>query len=175
MSVAVEAHSPSVQVADEIIVRAILGATADCLNMCDATARCVGVAAVPCHDFGSVTGMIGLHGDVSGFVTVNMSETVACSTVGGLLQDRFERLSPQVIDGVGEMTNIISGGIKRTLVGTRWAFKHVTVPSVIVGQRYQIAYAKGIEYACATFEHDNADALLLPDRLLHVAVSLIKL
>ncbi len=175
MSVAVESPSTTVQVADELIVRAILSATVDCLNMCDAKARCVGIAAVPCHDFGSVTGMIGLHGDVSGFVTVNMSETVACSAVGGLLQDRFERLSPQVVDGVGEMTNIISGGIKRTLVGTRWAFKHVTVPSVIVGHRYQIAYAKGIEYACATFEHSNADALLLTDRLLHVAVSLIKL
>ena len=174
MSTAVAADTELV-VADPLIVRSIVAAVADCLTMCDTAARCVGVAAVPARDAGTVTGIIGVHGDVSGFVTINLPETVACSAVGGLLQERFERLTPQVIDGVGEIANIISGGIKRGLVGTRWGFSHVTVPSVIVGQNYQIAYAKGLEYACVSFEHQNADALLLSDRLIHVAVSLIRL
>ncbi|MBN2021304.1 MAG: chemotaxis protein CheX [Pirellulales bacterium] len=160
---------------DSELFKAIAGAVESCLTMCDTRARCVGMSTVPTRDPGVVTGLIGVHGDVSGFITVNMAEHVARSAVGGLLQDRFDTLTSQVIDGVGEMTNIISGGIKNGLSGTPWGFKFVTVPSVIVGNNYQIAYASGLEYLCVTFEHQNEDALLLDQRILQVAVSLIRL
>jgi chemotaxis protein CheX len=104
-----------------------------------------------------------------------MAESVAMSAVAGLLQERFDRLTPQVIDGVGEITNMIAGGIKKNLGGSPWAFSHVTVPSVIVGRNYQIAYARGLQYLAATFEHINEEVLLLDDRLIQVAISLIRL
>jgi chemotaxis protein CheX len=143
--------------------------------MCDTQARCVGVSAVPVRDPGSITGIIGVHGQVSGFVTVNMAEQVAISIVSGLLQDEFTKLSPQIVDGVGEITNIVAGGIKKGLARTPWAFSHVTVPSVIIGHNYQISYARGLQYLCVTFEHENEEALMLDDRLLQVATSLIRL
>ncbi|NLS92528.1 MAG: chemotaxis protein CheX [Planctomycetaceae bacterium] len=160
---------------DTTILKAIVDAVDDCLTMCDANAKCVGTSTVPMADPGTVTGMIGIHGNVSGFITVNMAEKVAMSAVGGLLQDQFTQLDAQVIDGVGEMTNIISGGIKNGLAGTHWQFSHVTVPSVIVGRNYQIAYAKGLEFLAVTFEHDNVETFLLDDRLLKVAVSMLRL
>jgi CheY-specific phosphatase CheX len=143
--------------------------------MCDSQASCVAIARVPARDPGSVTGLIGVHGSVSGFITVNLAERVAKSIVGGLLQDNFEALTGQVIDGVGELNNIIAGGIKKGVLGTPWAFANVTVPSVIVGRNYQIAYCRGLEYLSATFEQQNDDAVMLDDRLLQVAVSLIRL
>ncbi len=161
--------------ADSALLSAITTSVESCLTMCDTTAKCVGISTIPTRDPGSVTGMIGVHGNVSGFITVNLAEAVALATVGGLLQDKFEKLSPQVIDGAGEMTNIIAGGIKKGLSGSPWGFSHVTVPSVIIGQNYQIAYSAGLQYLCASFEHDNEDALLLDDRLIKVAVSLIRL
>ena len=119
--------------------------------------------------------MIGVHGKASGFVTVNMSDQIAMAAVGGLLDERFDQLTPQVVDGTGEITNIIAGGMKNGLAGTQWAFSHVTVPSVIIGQNYQIAYARGLEYVAATFEHNDENSLMLEDRLLQVAISLIRL
>ena len=101
--------------------------------------------------------MIGVHGSVSGFITVNLAERVAMEVVGGLLQDKFHTLCSQIIDGVGELTNLVAGGIKKSLSGTDWCFSHVTVPSVIVGQKYQIAYCRGLQYVSATFEHENHD------------------
>jgi CheY-specific phosphatase CheX len=95
--------------------------------------------------------------------------------VGGLLQDSFDALTGQVVDGVGELTNIIAGGIKKGVLGSPWAFNNVTVPSVIVGRNYQIAFCRGLEYLSVTFEQENDDAVLLEDRLLQVAVSLIRL
>lgn len=157
------------------ILNTIMEAVDSCLTMCDTTAKCVGTSTVPMADPGTVTGMIGIHGNVSGFITVNMAEKVALSAVGGLLQDEFTQLDAQVIDGVGEMTNIISGGIKNGLSGSPWQFSHVTVPSVIVGRNYQIAYAKGLNFLSVTFEHDNEDAFLLDDRLIKVAISMLRL
>jgi chemotaxis protein CheX len=161
--------------ADPLQLKAVVSAVDNCLMMCDAHARCVGISTIPIRDPGSITGMIGVHGDVSGFITVNLCERVALSLVGGLLQDQFDQVDHQIIDGVGEVTNIIAGGIKNGLAGTHWGFSHVTVPSVIVGRNYQIAYAKGLQYLSATFEHENANVFMLEERLLHVAISLIRL
>ena len=160
---------------DPVLLNAIIDGVQSCLTMCDAEAKCVGMSTIPTRDPGSVTGMIGVHGEVSGFITVNMAEAVAMSAVGGLLQDHFEKLTSQVIDGAGEMTNIIAGGIKNGVSGTQWGFKYVTVPSVIVGQNYQIAYAGGLQYLSATFEQTNEEAIMLDDRLIKVAISLIRL
>ncbi len=157
------------------LLRAMIGAVDSCFGMCNMEARCVGMSAVPMRDPGRITGLIGVHGQVSGFITVNMSEQVAMKAVGGLLDESFEKVTPQVVDGAGEMTNIIVGGVKNGLLGTRWAFSHVTVPSVIIGQNYQIAYSAGLEYVAAAFEHQDRETLMLDDRLLQVAISLIRL
>ena len=165
----------SSMIANQDLLRAITGGVESCLTMCDSSVKCVGMSTVPTSDPGSVTGMIGVHGQVSGFITVNMAEQVARKAVAGLLQERLDALTPQVVDGVGEMTNIIAGGIKSALSGTPWSFSNVTVPSVIVGQNYQIAYAKGLEYLAVTFEQQNDETIMLDDRLMKVAISLIRL
>ncbi len=162
-------------VADPVLVKAVTSGVNGCLTMCGAEARCVGLSAVPTSDRGSITGLIGVQGDVSGFITVNLAEKAAFSLVGGLLQEPCNAISSQVVDAVGEITNIIAGGIKTGLGGTAWAFRHVTVPSVIVGQHYQIAYTKGLEYASVTFEHQNEEAVMLDDRMMQIAISLIRL
>ena len=160
---------------DGPLYKAIGTAVGNALLMCECRARCVGIATVPSAEPGRVTGLIGVHGKVSGFVTVNLAERFAIHAVNGLLQDKQDTLTAQVVDGVGEITNIIVGGIKSALADTPWAFPHITVPSVIVGSGYRMAYAKGLEFLCVTFEHDDPEAVLLDDRLLQVSVSLLKL
>jgi chemotaxis protein CheX len=167
--------SPETFVADPLLLNAATKAMHDSLTMCNAKVRCVGVATVPVREPGAITGIIGVHGDVSGFVTLNLAEAAARTFVGGLLQDRFERLSSQVIDGVGELTNMLVGGIKRGLAGSPWAFSHVTVPSVIMGRSYQIAFTKGLQYFSTVFEHETEESLLLDDRLLQVTIALMRL
>ncbi|MHB0957814.1 MAG: chemotaxis protein CheX [Pirellulaceae bacterium] len=174
MAMAIESELAILGV-DPILFHAIVDAVNSCLTMCDTTVRCVGVSCVPTRDTGLVTGMIGVHGSVSGYVTLNIAEPVARSAVAGLLQERCDSLTSQVVDGVGEITNIIAGGIKRSLTGTPWGFSQVTIPSIIVGQNYHIAYAKGLNFLCVVFEHESPDTLLLDDRLVQVSVSLIRL
>lgn len=145
------------------------------LEMCDIKARCVGISAMPTQQTGILTGMIGVHGKVSGFVSMNISEEFVISAVEGLLQEKYGKLSSQVVDGAGEITNIIVGGIKSKLSKTEWGFSQITVPSVIVGQNFSIAYSRGLEYLTVTFEYDNPNVIRLEDRMLHVSMSLLTL
>lgn len=156
------------------LLEAVVGAVTKGLQMCGVTARCVGVSSVPARETGNITGMIGVHGSVSGFVTVNLAERFALKAVEGLLGDTYTELTSQVVDGAGEITNIIVGGVKSSLARTDWAFNQITVPSVIVGQGYSIAYARGLEFLNVTFEHDDPEAVLLTDRLMQVSVSLLR-
>jgi chemotaxis protein CheX len=157
------------------LLRSILDAVQNALVMCDSQARCVGISTVPTREPSPLTGLIGVHGKVSGFLTVNMAEKSAIKLVEGLLGEKYGTLTPQIVDGAGEITNIIVGGIKSTLAGSTWSFSHITVPSVIIGRGYQIAYAKGLDFVCATFEREDPEAILLEDRLFHVSVSLLRL
>ena len=160
---------------DPLLMHALTSAVESALTMCDVKARCVGVTSVPAQEPGIITGMLGVHGKVSGFMTVNFSERFAVRAVAGLLQEDCQELSAQVVDGVGEITNVIGGGVKRALATTPWGFSHVTVPSVIVGSGYRIAYAKGLDFLCAVFEHDDEEAIMLQDRMLQVSISLLRL
>lgn len=162
-------------VSEPHLLRATLEAVSDGLQMCGVHAPCVGVSSVPQQESGTVTGMIGVHGQVSGFITVSWSERFAIKAVEGLVGETFEKLSPEVVDGVGEITNIIVGGIKNSLAGTAWAFPNITVPSVIVGNGYQIAYARGLAFLSTTFMHEDPGALMPRDRMLQVSISLLKL
>lgn len=159
---------------NEDLLYAIRSAVSKGLDMCGLKANCVGVASVPARETGLITGMIGVHGNVSGFCTLNMSERFAIKAVEGLLGDKCEGLSSQVVDGAGELTNIIVGSVKSALARGEWAFNHITVPSVIVGEGYSIAYARGLDFLNVTFDMDDPEAVLLSDRLLQVSLSLLR-
>ena len=173
MSTAVDETTVLGIAANTTLVKAIHDSFESALTMCGTSARNVGVSTVPSRDSGKITGLIGVHGKVSGFITVNMPERFAIHAVEGLLQESFGELTSQVVDGAGEITNIIVGGIKSALASSRWSFSQITVPSVIVGQGYSIAYARGLEFINVTFEHNDEEAVLLEDRLVHVSISLL--
>jgi CheY-specific phosphatase CheX len=79
-----------------------------------------------------------------------------------------------VVDGVGEMTNVVAGGFKTKLASTPWVVGSITIPSVILGSQYNISYSKGIEYCSVTFEVDDSDTLSIHERVFMVSASLIQ-
>lgn len=156
------------------LAHALVAAVQDALGMCGAQARLVGVSSVPTYEPGSITGVIGVNGRATGFLTFNACEQVAVALTAGFVQERVDKINTLVIDTIGELTNLVAGGLKKRVADSPWAIQSVTVPSVIVGHNYQIAYAKGITYLAVTFEHENAEAFLLDHRLFQAAVSLIR-
>jgi chemotaxis protein CheX len=143
--------------------------------MCNLTTRVVGASQIPIQ-FPSthVTGLIGLSGKCTGFISIAMPERVAVAAVSGLSMETYKTINAQVIDGVGEITNIIAGGIKTKLYNTQWMINNITIPSVILGNNYQISYSKGIEYTSISFEIDDPDSLTIQERVFMVTTSLIQ-
>lgn len=161
--------------ANPTIIGAMIAAVESCFSMCDLAVRPVGITTIPSSlPNGKVTGMIGANGNCTGFMMVNFPERVATQAVSGLLQDEFSILNHQVIDGVGELTNIISGGIKSKLASTPWSISSITVPSVIVGSHYDIAFSRGIEYTSITIEVDDPETMTIMDRVFMVTTSLMQ-
>lgn len=159
---------------DPRLAHALVAAVQDALGMCNARGRLVGVSGVPTYEPGSITGVIGVHGRATGFLTFNACEQVAMALTAGFVQEKVEKLDSLVVDTIGELTNLVAGGLKKRLADSTWSFHSVTVPSVIVGRQYHIAHTKGITYLAVTFEHENSGAVFLEQRLFQAAVSLIR-
>lgn len=158
------------------LVNAIIQSVEGALKMCELTVRAAGVTKIPTRlPNGLVTGMIGMGGKATGFMTISMPERVATLAVSGLLQDEFTKINSQVVDGVGELSNIIAGGFKTRLAGSAWNITTITIPSVIIGGDYNIAFTKGIEIGSVTFEVDDPETFSIHDRVFIVTVSLMQL
>jgi chemotaxis protein CheX len=143
--------------------------------MCDLKVRVVGVTKIPIQlPDATVTGLIGLSGKCTGFISITMPERVATLAVSGLSMEEYKTINAQVVDGVGEITNIIAGGLKTKLFNTPWMVNSITVPSVILGSQYNISYSKGIEYCGVTFEVDDPDTLTIQNRIFSVNTSLMQ-
>ena len=78
-----------------------------------------------------VSGVIGLSGDAVGTVVLNMSREVALGIASVLLLDQFSELTADVIDAVGELTNVIAGAAKSKLEEFHM---NVSLPNVVTGR-----------------------------------------
>ena len=158
-----------------LIVNSLIASVENCLQMCDLKVRVVGVTKIPILlPNAPITGLVGLGGTSTGFISITMPERVATLAVSGLSMEEHKLINAQVIDGVGEITNIIAGGVKTKLYNTPWMVSTITIPSVILGESYNITYSKGIEYCSVTFEVDDPDTFTIQSRVFIVSASLLQ-
>jgi len=158
-----------------LVVNSLIASVESCLQMCDMKVRVAGITKIPIQlPETCITGLIGLSGKCTGFVSITMPERVATLAVSGLLMEEHKTLNAQVVDGVGEITNVIAGGLKTKLANSPWVVGSITIPSVILGSQYNISYSKGIEYCGVTFEVDDPDTLSVHERVFMVNTSLIQ-
>jgi len=160
---------------NSLIVNSVIASTESCLQMCELKVRVVGITKIPIQlPKANITGLIGLSGKCTGFISISMAEHVATSAVSKLSMEDYKTINAQVVDGIGEITNIIAGGLKTKLFSTPWTINHITIPSVILGDNYNISYSKGIEYCGVTFEVDDPETITIHDRVFMVNTSLMK-
>ncbi len=90
-----------------------------------------------------VSGIIGLGGEVSGSVVLNFPEAVAIAAVSKFVGEEFTTITSAVVDGVGELTNIVAGDAKNRLVQKGYKFD-IGLPKIVTGRNYITAQQKGI-------------------------------
>ena len=77
-----------------------------------------------------VTGIIGLTGKTTGTVAVSLPREMALSITEKLLGQRPPEVNAQVIDAIGEMTNMIAGSAKSHLEHLQLS---LGLPTVVTG------------------------------------------
>ena len=90
---------------------------------------------------GVVTGFIDLMGEPkAGSMAISFSEPVAFDLVERMLGERPTKIDSTVEDLVGEITNIVSGGAKKTLSEKGFNF-YLSQPVTFVGVGHKILHS----------------------------------
>ena len=101
-----------------------------------------------------VSGIIGLAGETVGAVVLSFSRETAIKMVSKMESKNYLALGQEVIDGVGELINIIAGNAKQGLEDFRI---NISLPGVITGHTYQIHWPKNIPVVTIPFHSDIGD------------------
>lgn len=91
----------------------------------------------PTYDISSI---IGLSGDVTGCVVINLSEEIALQLASGLLGETMTELDDDCTDAIGEIANMVAGNAKTDFPS---GGSSISVPSVVIG-KHRVAYPKGV-------------------------------
>lgn len=75
-----------------------------------------------------ISGIIGLTGAMSGTAVLTMSEAVALRIASVVLMSEYTKICPDVMDAVGELTNVIAGHAKSQLAEYKLS---LSLPNVI--------------------------------------------
>ena len=78
-----------------------------------------------------ISGIIGLSGDVTGCVVINLSKDVALQLASSLLFEEQTEINADCTDAIGEVANMISGNAKKDFPEGNVS---ISVPSVVVGK-----------------------------------------
>ena len=101
------------------------------------------------QNLNEVSAIIGLAGETAGAVVLSFDRETAVRIISKLSNIPYQALSNEVIDGVGELVNIIAGNAKKDLKDFRI---EVSLPGVITGNRYKINWPKDIPVITIPFE-----------------------
>lgn len=98
-----------------------------------------------------ISGIIGLSGRAVGTVVVSLSRGVALSATEALLGTRPQDVDAEVIDAVGELTNMIAGQAKSKLEPLSLS---LALPTVITGTQHTIKFGSAAKTICIPFSCD---------------------
>lgn len=122
----------------------------------------------------AVTVMVGLVGGHSGNLALNLSEAGALHLASGLLGSKVTEIDDDCVDAVMEIGNMVAGGIKSALADTRYAMSSISLPSLILGRQYSMAYARGISVVSVEFEVLEMPFASMNARYLSTTLSLMR-
>lgn len=88
------------------------------------------------QSFDGVIAFVGLAGSWAGSGRIACSPALACRISGALLSCEFSAVTEEVLDAIGEITNMIVGGIK-TALEEELGPMGLSIPTVIFGRNYQ--------------------------------------
>ncbi|TRZ76623.1 MAG: hypothetical protein D4R93_03020 [Deltaproteobacteria bacterium] len=103
---------------------------------------------------GDVSGIIGITGDMIGSLAVSFGESCICHLIGSMVGESYVEANQEVFDGVGEMTNMISG-VARTYLEKEGMHVYAAIPSIVYGKNHTINHILKSPSIVIPFETDH--------------------
>ena len=91
-----------------------------------------------------VSAIVGFGGKVSGALALHIGPESACTLASCLLGMSFGEVDEIVADAMGEIVNMLAGGLKKYACQTEELFK-ISIPSIIFGHDYSTHMLKDFE------------------------------
>ena len=101
---------------------------------------------IGCH----VSAMIGLTGGLSAMLGIHCPSAVGLAVAGAMLDMEPEEVDADVKDALGEIANMLAGGIKERL-STENIDLELAIPTAVAGQSYVISAPKGSQRVVVPF------------------------
>jgi chemotaxis protein CheX len=138
-SVALATGGVTIRDLENSLHKAVTEVTSTMLNYQSVIVPCDESVLVP-----GVSAIVGFGGKVSGALTLHISPEGACTLASGLLGMEFREVDEIVADAMGEIVNMLAGGLKKYACQTEEIFK-ISIPSVIRGNDYCTHVPKDFE------------------------------
>jgi len=100
----------------------------------------------PCHD---VSGIMGLQGKACGTVVVSLSRAAALTATEVMMGTKPEDIDADVVDVVGEITNMVAGAAKAQMSELSMS---IGLPTVITGNSHLINFPRGVVVISIPFQ-----------------------
>ncbi len=81
----------------------------------------------------NLTSMIGLAGDLQGVLAVHCPESAALGISGAMLGMTIDAINDDVLDAIGEIANMVAGGLKTSLDGDNITTE-LAIPTTVLGK-----------------------------------------
>jgi len=101
-----------------------------------------------------VTSTIFLRGGLIGKVSIFLIKNDAAAVVSKMLGTSVDHADPEVLDGIGEIANLLAGGIKNRSVKIGYNYE-ISVPSTLVGTDFKAKPMKEGDFIFRNFEADE--------------------
>lgn len=98
----------------------------------------------------SVSALLGLSGDLKGMLCIHCPEQGARAITASLLGMEVEELNEDVNDAMGELANMVAGGLKTQLTAAGKSLE-LSIPTAIAGDSYSINSLAAAEFITIPF------------------------
>ncbi len=88
---------------------------------------------------GYVSGVVGITGEANGTFSITFDEVSIITIVSNMFGEDINEVNNDVLDAVGELSNIISGHARRDLAEMNRIFEG-GVPTVVSGENHKITH-----------------------------------
>lgn len=107
----------------------------------------------------AISAVVGISGDMTGTICLSMNESVAFAIVRELIGDECETIDQTVVDGIGEVGNIVVGGAKRRL-GELMKLQ-MSLPTVVLANHEGLLFPASARLSSLHYRYQNDDFVVL--------------